>query len=119
MIYSLLADMVAFLHAILTAIIFFPLLCLIIGLQIPLWMIIFCLCGAIASLVSYMFSKDCFINPLERYFRRLASKNIYEGSFIAHYFHKLTGIKINRYVILYMILFCGIASGILIIIQVI
>lgn len=115
MIYSLISDIIAFLHAALAALIFYPLLCLVCGSKVPLWLAVFCLIGASASVISYVVLHDCFINPLQKYFKKLAREEIYQGSFIAHYFNKLTGAKISQRFLFWMIIMCGIAGGIFIV----
>jgi len=109
--YSILADAIAFLHAVLTAVIFLPLVCWAFGSPIPLWLAIACLAAATVSAVSYAVLRDCFINPIERRFRKLAKEETYEGSFVAHHVRRLTGLQMGRRTIFLILLLCGLSAG--------
>jgi hypothetical protein len=109
--YSILADGIAFFHAVLTAMIFLPLVCWMLGYPIPLWLAITCLCAAATSAASYAFLRDCFINPLERRFRKLAKEETYEGSFVAHHVYRFTGLRIGRRTVFLILLLCGLSAG--------
>ena len=109
--YSVLADLVAFFHAVLTAMIFLPLVSWVIGCRIPLWLAVVCLLAASASLASYFFLRDCFINPIERRLRKLAREEAFRGSFVAHYVHRLTGVRLGRRTIFLLLLISGLSAG--------
>jgi hypothetical protein len=109
--YSIAADAIAFFHAVLTALIFLPLVSWAFGAPIPRWLAIVCLCAATVSAASYAFLRDCFINPVERHFRRLAKQETYEGSFVAHHVHRLTGLRMGRRTVFLILLLCGLAAG--------
>lgn len=112
MIYSLVADVIAFLHAVFAALIFYPLLCLACGKEVPLWVAASSVIGASASIISYIFLHDCFINPVQKYFKRKAGKEVFQGSFVAHYLYVITGIRINRHLLFWLIIVCGATGGI-------
>ena len=109
--YSILADLVAFFHAVLTAMIFLPLVSWLIGCTIPLWLAVVCLLAAAASITSYLFLRDCFINPLERRLRTLAREDAFRGSFVAHHVHRLTGVRLSRRAVFFLLLISGLSAG--------
>jgi hypothetical protein len=61
--------------------------------------------------LSYTFLRDCFINPLERHFRKLAQEETFQGSFVAHHLYRLTGLRLGRRSIFLILLLCGLSAG--------
>lgn len=109
--YAIVADAIAFFHAVLTAMIFLPLVCWAFGSPIARWLAIVCLCASVASVLSYAVLRDCFINPIERHFRKLAKQDAFQGSFVAHHVHRLTGLQMGRRTIFLTLLLCGLSAG--------
>jgi hypothetical protein len=109
--YSLLADAIAFFHAVLTSLIFVPLLCRLLGCRIPFWLAVTCLSAATISTLSYAFLRDCFINPVEQHFRKLAHEETFAGSFVAHHIYRLTRLRLGRRSVFLILLLCGLSSG--------
>ncbi len=110
--YSIIADLIAIAHGIIavwlmSGVVFEILL----RRTLPNWYRIPLITTAIIAFSSYIFIGDCPINPIENYFRELASQDVFKGSFIAHYFQIFTGYKLELLSIKIIELVIGLGLG--------
>ena len=85
MTFSLIADLIVFVHALIAVFMAAPLCCIICKAELPVWFYTTSFSCAAITFWCFFTMDACPLTSIEVYLRSLAGERIYQGSFINHY----------------------------------